>query len=228
MEYNGFGEAGVSAPDDNVKLNFSNDVSDPRYIIMFCQLYDATGNTDYLDMARHVANNVVRNNMVDGLFTYQPSSHYIEIAGRNGVYPYAFALLEATIRGESDALPQYYVYQGYYEDRGILENTGERRTNLHDTNMWNRYNVTAVHITDIIVSEEEITLNVGEEKFLNIFFEPDDATNKSVRITSSDPSCVLVDESAKSITALKKGSVEIRIISANNKLLRKTIKVNVE
>lgn len=228
LTYNGFGEAGISAPGDNVKLDFSTESADPRHIILFCQLYDATGNTDYLDMARLIANNVVRTSMVDGLFTYQPDSHYIEIAGRNGVYPYAFALLEATIRGESDLMPRYYVYQGYYEDRGILENTGERRTNLHDVNMWNRYNVTAVHITDIIVPEEEINLKVGEEKFLNISFEPDDATNKSVRITSSNPACVSVDESAKSVVGIKPGSVEIRIISSNNKLLRKTIKVTVE
>ena len=228
MAYNGFGEAGITAPGDNVKLDFSSECNDPRFIIAFCQLYDATGNTDYLDMARHVANNVVKNNMVDGLFTYQPDSHYIEIAGRNGVYPYAFALLEATVRGESDLMPQYYVYQGYYEDRGILENTGERRTNLHDVNIWNRYNVTPVHITDIIVPEEEITLKVGEEKFLGITFLPDDATNTAVRITSSDSSCVSVDAEGEVIRAEKAGNVEIRIISENNRLLKKTIKVTVE
>ena len=228
MAYNGFGEVGITGPDDNTKLDFSTTSAEPRYMIGFCWLYDISGNPQYLEMARCVANNIVKSNMVNGLFTYQPSSHYIEIAGRNSIYYYAFALLEATIRGEADAMPQFFNYGGYYEDRGVLENTGERRTNLHDVNMWNRYNVTAVHITDIIVPEEEITLKAGEEKFLTISFEPDDATNKSVRITSSDPSCVSVDESAKIIYAQKKGSAEIKIISENNKLLTKTIKVTVE
>ena len=228
MAYKGFGEVGISGPDDNTKLDFSATSTDPKYVIAFCNLYSVTENADYLEMARLIANNFIKSNMVHGLFTYQPSSHYIEIAGRNGVYPYALALLEATIRGEDELIPTYYPFGGYYEDRGYLENTGERKTNVHDTDMWNRYNVTPVHITDIIVAEEEITLKAGEEKALNISFEPDDATNKSVRITSSDPTCVLADEAAKRICALKKGSAEIRIVSANNKLLNKTIKVTVE
>lgn len=228
MAYNGFGEVGITEPGDSVKLDFSATSSDPRYILAFCWLYDETGVADYLDMARHIANNVVESNMVEGMFTYQPSSHYIEIAGRNGIYPYAFALLEATVRGETDLIPQYYVYHGYYEDRGILENTNERRTNLHDDSMWNRYNVTAVHITDIIVPEEEITMKVNEEKFVEISFEPDDATNKSVTITSSDPAIIAVDEGTKCLYAKKKGSAQIRIVSTNNRLLRKTIDVTVE
>lgn len=228
MAYNGFGEVGITKPGDNTKLDYSTISAEPRYLVGFCWLYDISGEVQYLEMARRIANNIINSSMVNGMFTYQPSSHYIEIAGRNSIYYYAFALLEATIRGETDAMPQYFLYGGYYEDRGILENTNERRTNLHDTNMWNRYNVTAVHITDIIVAEEEINMKVGEEKSLNISFEPDDATNKSVRITSSNPACVWVDESEKTIVANKPGSVEIRIISANNKQLRKTITVNVE
>lgn len=228
LGYNGFGEIGVAGPDDGTKLDFSATSSDPQHLIAFCWLYEETGNSDYLDMARLIANNIIEGKMVDGMFTYQPSSHYIEIAGNNGAYPYAFALLEATIRGESELVPTYYPYDGFFDDSGYHEETGEKKSAVLDYNMWNRFNVAPVHITDIILSEEEITLKPGEEKIFSVSFEPDDATNKSVAITSSNPSVATVDSSSKCIIGIKPGTAEIQVRSTNNRLLKKIIKVTVE
>ncbi len=116
MSQKGFGNLGTTKPGEDIALNYSRAGSDPRIMLSMIYLYQATGITDYLDMARTVGDNIIKSKMVDGMFTELPQNRYIFIGGENGTYPYAFALLEATIRGEEAKVPVYFPNSGFRED----------------------------------------------------------------------------------------------------------------
>lgn len=221
------GEIGRSGPGDDVKVDCSTSQDDPNYIIGLCMLYKETGDTQYLNLARRIADNIIKNNMVQGLFTHDIGSHYISLAGRVGAYVYGFALLEATILGEYDALPEYFPCDEAIDDKGYKEDTGEFKDEINVDSMWYNYQISPVRISSIDIPMEEITMKVGEEKYLDISIEPDDATDTSLNIVSSNPSCVAFNYDDRSITALKKGSAKIQIVVTNKRWIKKTLTVNV-
>lgn len=225
--YNFMGEIGYSGPGDGVKVDCSTNQDDPNYIIGLCMLYNETGEEQYLDLARRIADNIIKNNMVQGLFTHSPASHYISLAGMVGAYVYSFALLEATIRGEYDALPEYFPCAEAIDDEGYKEDTGEFKDEINVVSMWYNYQIAPVRITSVEIPKEEITMKVGDEKYLDISIEPDDATDTSLNIVSSNPSCVSFNYDDRSIKALKKGTAKIQIVVTNKRWIKKTLTVNV-
>ena len=78
-----------------------------------------------------------------------------------------------------------------------------------------------------IIAPKEITLNVGEEKSLDLSIQPENAYIKSVAYKSSDESIAQVSEIG-SITANKSGIAKVTITVDSGEKIKKTIKVYVQ
>ena len=86
--------------------------------------------------------------------------------------------------------------------------------------------IVAPKVEDIIVLKE-MTLNIGEEKSLDLSIQPENAYIKSVAYKSSDESIAQVSETG-SITANKSGVVKVTITVDSGEKIKKTIKVYVQ
>lgn len=86
--------------------------------------------------------------------------------------------------------------------------------------------IVAPKVEDIIVPKE-LTLNVSEEKSLDLSIQPENAYIKSVAYKSSDESIAQVSETG-SITANKSGVVKVTITVDSGEKIKKTIKVYVQ
>lgn len=86
--------------------------------------------------------------------------------------------------------------------------------------------IVAPKVEDIIVPKE-VTLNVGEEKSLDISTQPENAYIKSVAYKSSDESIAQVSETGY-ITANKSGIAKVSITVDSGEKIKKTIKVYVQ
>lgn len=225
--FNFMGEVGYSKPGDGVKVDCATDQDDPNYIIGLCMMYKETGEMQYIDLARKIADNIIKNKMVKGLFTHDTSSHYISLAGCVGEYVYGFALLEAMIRGEWDVMPEYFPSYEAIDNSGYKEDTGEFKEEIDVDAMWYNYKMTPVKINSIDIPQEEINMKTGEEKYLEISIEPDDATDTSLNIVSSDPGCVAFNYDDRSIKALRKGTAKVQIVVTDKRWIKKTLTVNV-
>ena len=86
--------------------------------------------------------------------------------------------------------------------------------------------IVAPKVEDIIVPKE-VTLNVGEEKSLDLSIQPENAYIKSVTYKSSDESIAQVSETG-SITANKSGIAKVIITVDSGEKIKKTIKIYVQ
>lgn len=225
------GDIGENYPGDNVNLNTDCDNSDGYMCLTMLYLYQATGVTDFLDMARHIADNFISAKMVDGLFTITTSDVYIPLGScKADRFEYSLLLLEAAVRGEMDEMPVYIPYDGYFEDRSYDElEKGYKlssQSDIKDTTYWFGYSFDGVHATEISVSENEITLSLGERKYLEISVLPVDASY-SLCYDNTNPSCVAIDYSSNSLKGLSRGTAEITISNAD-KTAKTVLTVTVE
>lgn len=78
-----------------------------------------------------------------------------------------------------------------------------------------RVKSTSVAVQGITLSQNNVSLSVGQSKTLTVYFSPSNATNKSVSWSSSNPS--VADVQNGTITAKSKGSVTITATSSNGK-----------
>ena len=84
--------------------------------------------------------------------------------------------------------------------------------------------VLPVSITNITLKEENIVLNKGEEKQIEIIFEPSDSTNKTLNYVSSNTSVLTVDLNGK-IKAVEKGTAKVTITTTDGSDISKEIQV---
>ena len=96
------GEPGGKAP----KLNPATTQSDPGILFALVEIFRATENRAYLDLARVIGNNALKQrfNAKQGLFT--PTELH-RVANVNATEPLAFLILEAALRGKLDQVPTY-------------------------------------------------------------------------------------------------------------------------
>ena len=87
-------------------------------------------------------------------------------------------------------------------------------------------NVTVADESWVYLSDSEITLVVGDEKTLTATVTPEDAPDKTVTWTSSDPEVVSVDSGK--LTALKEGTAVITATAANGKSAQCKVTVEAE
>lgn len=79
---------------------------------------------------------------------------------------------------------------------------------LEDHRGWIPY----VFVSSFLLNPESLTLEVGESITIVATFEPENATNKTLTWTSSDPSIATVDENGK-VTAIEVGTATITAVS---------------
>lgn len=86
---------------------------------------------------------------------------------------------------------------------------------------------TAVHVTDIVFNEDNITVVLDTPKTLGVTVLPDNATYKTVKFYSSDSSILEIGEDSGVMTAKRKGTVDITAVTDRG-AFKKTTKVNSE
>lgn len=229
MKAFGTGEPGIDYPGDRMNLDFACAADKPNLLVGLLYLYKSTGIVDYLDLARVIGNNIIANKMDDGFFVLDKNRQYIPLSGKAGVFPYSLALLEATIRGEEDNVPELYSFDGYYDDSAIIEDSQyEYPLSAQDKTVWYSRPYAVVNATDIYISENEITISPGEVRKLAITVEPDDADNKSLLWGNSNPKCVCIDYDSNTIIGLQPGTAEITISLQSNPRVKTFLTVKVE
>ena len=102
---NDLGDIGV-AGGEGLELNAATDHSDPLSIFSLIELFQATDNRAFLQLAQVVANNALaqRFDAEKGLFV---KSDFHKTANLNVREPLAFLRLEAALKGNLDAVPTY-------------------------------------------------------------------------------------------------------------------------
>lgn len=86
---------------------------------------------------------------------------------------------------------------------------------------------TAVHVTDILFNEDNMTVVLDSPKKIEVTVLPDTATYKTVKFYSSDTSVLEIGEDTGIMTAKRKGVVDITAVTDRG-LFKKTTKVNAE
>lgn len=75
-------------------------------------------------------------------------------------------------------------------------------------------------VTGISLDKDELDLHPGDSYTLQVTITPENATNKKVTFTSSNPAAATVDENGK-ITAVAKGGTIIRVVTEDGSLMAK-------
>ena len=225
----GCGEIGVEYLGDRAKISCASTQIKYTAILAVLHLYEASENTEFLDLARNMANKMISTLMTDGMFALpdKTNARYLYLYGEPSQYAWILAYLEALILGEDVSEFYFQPYEGYYEDYGWYGDNEIHMNSVSSGTMWGTA-YTAVAPQRIDVAETEITLNVGETYELDYTVEPDDASNKSVIITTSDASCVQVGVDNAQITAVHKGTAGVAIKLSADRRIKTVIKVNVK
>jgi len=114
------GELGGAQPN----LNLDTSVDDPFALMAMVELYDATKNIDYLNVARTIGNNIVREKFHRGFFVESEIMLYSRLDQPDTL---ALLTLDAVIRGiDLDDMPFYLADSGYIHgyllsDDGVVE-----------------------------------------------------------------------------------------------------------
>ncbi len=222
-----YGTLGKAYPGHGgTEVNLTTTETDPNILLAFIYLYEGTGNVAYLDFARAIADNIIKENMVEGMFTNNIDGQFVYTGSSNGNYPFIFAILEATIRGEQELLPVFHPISCYREAPIYNPDTGETWDSASDGTLFGKA-LPKVDVKEIVLPKDEITLKVGEEYFIEARVYPNDASSKGLLIASSDVKCVFADRDKNSLIALKPGTVEITVRSVSTPLVKTKLKVTV-
>ncbi|MBQ6874994.1 MAG: Ig-like domain-containing protein, partial [Lachnospiraceae bacterium] len=84
-----------------------------------------------------------------------------------------------------------------------------------------------VPLQGVSIAENDIALEIGDEKQLSVTFDPDNATNTEVTWESDSPAVAAVDENGN-VTAVAAGTAVIKVISAENNEIIDTVSVKVK
>jgi pectate lyase len=106
---NGLGDLG-SLPGHKVEVNMRTDNADYNAIFALLELYKTLPCQDYLDLARVVGDNIIRQKFHHGFFLASPECLY---ANFSAIEPLALLALEAAIRGTPEKVPGYLA-AGYF------------------------------------------------------------------------------------------------------------------
>ncbi len=216
----GFGKiGGAEIGDSEMKLNYNTDDTGAYNVICLTDLYLATGKTEFLDLARVVAGNIINEYYKYGFFLNktgvgaEPGSYYnITLGSASTQYYYALAYLEGAIRGDSTVVPRTLMFDGYYQDNFIYENNNISR--VMDT-VWWYFADEKVLVQDIVFENETVVLGTGERRTLNYSILPDDATSKSVSFWFTDNSVAKIDSTTGTVTGLSAGETDLICVSSD-------------
>jgi len=215
--------------DEGMELNYATTASNPDLLMAVTDLYYATGNNDFLKLARRIAENMIATYYKYGVFVNSsntgtnPGQYYLVNTGaKNSIKYYSLCYLEAAIRGDKKLIPEYYPWDSYVEGYYELYDTHEtKRTYVSQITYKDKYN--PVEATDLII-DDVIYLKPGETKKLEYKLLPDDITSKSVVCESEDKSVVRVNKDNTSLVGVKKGVANL-IVCSNEFNIIKNVKV---
>lgn len=128
QELGDIGEVGGQNPD--VDLTTRND--DPHTIFALTDLWKATGQKAYLDLADKVADNILQNKRVNDFFVRSLDVQYAEI---DSIDPYALLALEAAHQSEPDAIAPFLNGGGFTEGAYLMAN-GDTRFVTSDNELF--------------------------------------------------------------------------------------------
>jgi len=106
----GLGDIGVT-PGKEIKLNMATDNARAEALFSVLDLYKETKVDEYLQLARAIGNNIVKQYYHYGYFTPYDDTLFANI---NAIEPYALLALEATIKGTPDKVPYFLNGFGFY------------------------------------------------------------------------------------------------------------------
>lgn len=127
----GLGEIGTSDGKD-IKLNIATENSSPQILLAVTELYKATKNEAYLNLARRIGDNIVEKNIKNGYFVTNEKSKYSSF---DNVYALSLVTLDAAIKDKFD-MPAYTGRGGYVHGDYLFPN-GEVKT-TYDKNLFYR------------------------------------------------------------------------------------------
>lgn len=116
----------------NAKLNQSTRNHDPYVIFALIDLYHATNQKGFLDLAQKVADNVVKNNQLNGFFVDNPDVRYANV---DNIAPYAILALEAVTQNKPQAVPVFINGTGFTEGAYRMKN-GNIRISTRDEELF--------------------------------------------------------------------------------------------
>ena len=216
------GDIGDGTPGNNMDLNLETTATDPKYVSAFIELYKSTGISEYLDMARQLADN-----MVDEYYNY---GYFVEKNKQNArlsnLYTIVLLDLEATIRGRSDLVPDYRINSSTYFQSPLKDDRLWTISKQNDFDTIYAWSDEPVKVKNIKLDKEDVSVSVGSTTPVAISFIPDDASDKSVIWFSSNMSVATVDNK-NNIIAYSKGEAELTCYSLANSKASKKIKVRV-
>jgi len=111
------GPLGGTLPD----LNLDTAIDDPFALMAMVELYDATGNVQYLDVARTIGNNIVNEKFHRGFFVDSEIMLYSRLDQPETL---ALLILDGVIRGIDVAAMPYYLADSGYIHGYLLSNDG--------------------------------------------------------------------------------------------------------
>ena len=118
---NGFGDIG-QAPTSNPTLQVGTACSHPYGIFGFLELYRKTNQAVYLEVARHIADNIIEQRFCNGFFVPSKGHIYTRFACFE---PIALLRLEAVIQSQGEVVPQpwpclpLFVHPYRYKIQGV-------------------------------------------------------------------------------------------------------------
>lgn len=230
-EMYGFGTFGSEEfGDSGMKINYTTNVTSYNHVMALTDLYYATGQTEFLDLARIVANNFIKSNWKWGMLvgntgaSISPGSAYVLPINGSGKYYYALSYLEAAIIGMNDLVPRVQLMGSGYHDQYVHENGVVTRE--YDGTTFLKLKNPSVYVQDIIFETENVTLSPGEKTTLKYTVLPTDASSKSITYWITNNMVATVNKTTGEITAVSPGTTELICISGDLKV-NKTIKITV-
>lgn len=221
------------AGDEGVRLNYGTECSEPYILCGVVDLYHATGNQKFLDLARLIARNVITSFYKYGILCHTPGvgtsqgSYYnLMFGGNHAKVYYGLAYIEAAIRGDESLAPRQLIYGGYYGDTWVNEDNSVSSTSTLDTSIFFYESNPRVKVTDILI-DTTVTLKAGETVDLAYSTKPSDAANSSVSFWITDMGVAKYNSTTQKLTGLSAGTTEMICVSSDLNAT-KTVKIIVE
>lgn len=217
---NDLGDLGVTGPGDNADINMLTSCADPYIIVGLINLYRATGDNVYLQLARRIGDNIVAQNFNGRFFVASSSRRYIRLADN---YAYILLMLEAETRNTPEAVTEFRLCEPFYHADITMDSGWKRSKRFDYADFWPS-TVPSVYVREIKTSTDYVELSPGETYDLGVTVIPDDASDKSIMWSSSDEA--VADTDGEKVYAYSEGVTVLRGVSSDLKAKKQvTIRV---
>lgn len=227
--------------DEGTKLNFGTQCNKAKVLLAMLDFYESSKNEDFLTLARVIANNYISANYNYGLLSETDNSYASKVAlpepgevsmyyvgGYNYVGYYALARLEAITCGVQYEIPEYEIYDGYYEDVFLDDYMDETVTTTDRDWFDSGLRVNADVLIKKILCDDVIKISVGESRKMGLKYYPFDYTEATGLVCENFAEDIVhYNQETASVEGISPGEAEITFYAGSNKV-KKTVKIIVE